>query len=284
MNDINKKETGKGLVLMILLMGLMSVILISKIGIETVYVGNIPLDDYGVEVSVQDYTGDSISFFMTNKLQETTLTSDLIASDSTAEVVDSTGCVVGDALDLYDDNYYFQSIIREVVGNTITFTPPSDYNFNSSNTVVVCGEWNLNVDGSVNPVNYTINPPLNRSWDIKSMGMQFTDNSDWDINTFGSRSSLTNGFVFSKGDGIKKELFLIYDNGGFALRGATITNFEKAPSGKYGFNVDLNLMYVYGAFIMLDGSDNQELIATVRDDLTNQDEIAITIRGHYRDE
>jgi len=257
-------------------------LLLNTANIKTVY-PILPKDDYGVETSIQDYNGRMISFFLTKSLQNTTLANDVDIDSSSIVVDDSTGCLVGDAVDIYNHDFYFQGIIQSIVGNTITFTPSLDVNYTTGDKVK-CGEWNMNVDGSVTMQEFYINPPLNASWDIESIAMQFKDNSDWDINTFGSRTALTNGFVLLARDGFEQQLFLIYNNGGFALRGGVVQNFQKAPSGLYGFNVDLEFAAKYGAIPSLDGSMGDTLVAQINDDLSSQTEIALAIRGHYKDE
>ena len=168
-----------------------------------------PVDDYGIEVSIQDYNAKIVSLFLTKELQLTNLSNSANINSNIINVSNSTNCLIGDAIDLYDDDYYFQGIIINVVGNDIVFTPDLDYSFNSSNTYVKCGEWNMNVDGSTTPQEYYINAPLKQAWDIESIGMQFQDNSDWDINSFGSRTALTNGLVMAIEDGYYQKMFLI---------------------------------------------------------------------------
>ena len=233
-----------------------------------------------VDVVVQDYNGEFISVFLTQELQLTTLSQDHYLGNTTILLTNATNCFVGDAIDIYNDYSYFQGIITVVNGNTLTITPPIDTDFLSSNTEVKCGEWNMNVDGSTTPVEFYVQPPFKRDWDIESIGMQFKDNADWDIETFRSLTALTNGFSVIIEDGRYKDLFLIYNNGGFLLRGGTIQNIEKAPSGTYGFIVDMEFETKYGAIPRLYGTNNEKMIAIIRDDLTDQEEIAFVVRGH----
>lgn len=273
----------KGVVLVICSL-IIAVTIIFTVAYPKIVYPILPKDDYGIETSIQDYNGRIVSFYLTKELQKTTLSEDAFLDERAVNVTDSSGCLVGDAIDIYNHNYYFQGIITSITGNEITFTPQLDVNYNASSSFVKCGEWNMNVDGSVTMQEFYINPPMNASWDIESIGMQFKDDKDWDINTFGSRSSLSNGFLVLVEDGQNKDLFLIYNNGGFALRGGVLQNFEKAPSGLYGFNVDLEFATKYGSILALYGYDDDRLVAQINDDLTSQTEIAMTIRGHYKDE
>ena len=248
-------------------------------------VAPIPIEDNGaVPVNIQDYNGRLFSYFLTKELQLTTLTTDAFISDFNISVDNATGCLVGDAIDLWDDNNYFQGLITDVTGSTISFVGTIVHNFSTTNTVVKCGEWNLNVDGSVNKQTFSITPPTNSSWDLESCTMQFKDNSDWDINTFGSRTSLQNGFTAGIRNGELTRLFLIYNNGGFALRGFDINNIEKAPSGLYGFTANLDFETRNGAIPALHGLEGESFLVNVNDDLTSQTELAFVVRGHYKDD
>lgn len=244
-----------------------------------------PTDANGdLEVQIQDYNGKIVSFFLTQTLQESVLSSSLEIMDNTATIDNVTGCLVGDALDIWDGNNYFQGIITDKTDDVLTFTPSIDYAYDSTDSYIKCGEWNLNVNGATNPIDFSIKPPYNSKWDIESIGMLFQDNLDWDISTFGSRTALSNGFVVGVENGIITKLFLIYNNGGFMLRGGNVQNVEKAPAGVYSFNIDMEFESKYGAILKLDGTLNESLVATIQDDLTSQSEIAFTLRGHYKDE
>jgi hypothetical protein len=234
----------------------------------------------GIPVNIQDYNGKLVSLFLTQEAQITTPTSEILENTNNITVNNATGCLVGNAIDIYDNNNYFQGIIINIIGNNIIFTPKIDTNY-GQDTEIKCGAWNMNVNGEVNEQEFYIKPPKNTEWDIESIGMQFIDNADWDISTFGSRSSLTNGFVLTSAN---RELFLIYNNGGFSLRGGVLTPFTKAPSGKYGFVVDLEFEKKYGSVLKLNGKYEEKIITKIRDDFSSQEEIAIVIRGHYKND
>lgn len=244
-----------------------------------------PTDKYGVEVSLQDYTGRLVSFYATYPLKITNLTTNIYVEDTNITLYNTTGCALGQALDIYDKNNYYQGLIKAINGNTITITPEIDYNFTDlENTVAKCGITNLNVNGLTQKYEFYISPPTNKKWHIESIGMGFNDNLDWDMSTFGSRTALNNGFIVETENGELNELFLIYNNEGFLHRGFTLQNIEKAPAGVYGFSADLEVNTKYRTIIELDGSKNEKIIAEVQDDLTSQSSIRFIIRGHYVNE
>jgi len=254
---------------------------------QTVVTGgtSIPLDENNaVPVNIQDYNGKLFSYFLTQELQSTTLTEDTVFMGFNVTVDNTTNCVVGDALDLVDQNNNFQGIITSIDDNIISFVPSLVNNFELETTEVKCGEWNMAVDGSSIKQTFTFDVPSNVTLDLESIAVQFKDNSDWDINTFGSRTSLENGFTAGIQDGQYTRFFLIYNNGGFSLRGFNIEDIEKAPSGLYGFTANLEFEKSYGAIPALYGEDDDKFVANINDDLTSQTEIAFIVRGHYKDD
>lgn len=240
-----------------------------------------PFDEEGnMEVSIQDYTGEIQDYFYINVLQSTTLINNVIKNSNKINITNPTGCLVGDAVNIYDDKSYFQGIITNTVGNEITFTPRIDKEFSLSNTIIKCGEWNMAVDGSVSPVNYCVNPPTNVSWHVISGVFYILDNSAMDDGLFGSRTSLSNGLSLSVNDGYMKNLFLIYNNAGFNLRKYDKEYTDKAPSGQYGMIASINYKEKYGAIIELNGNTNDTFCYTISDNLLSQNEIASTIGAH----
>lgn len=242
-----------------------------------------PLDEDGnLETAIQDYTGEGFSFFLTKQLSETTLTSNASKGDMTINVLSTVNCTNFKAINIYDDESYYQGLILSTTATTINLTSNLDRDWDLSNTIVECAEWDLStVDGSAAEEIFKINPPTNRSWHITNTIIKITDNSDWDLSKFGGGSPLSNGISGRITDGYEKDLFLIYDNSGFSLRGFDIVDFAKAPAGVYGFTGSLDFRKIYGNVIQLDGKTFDQWQAVVRDDLTTQTEIAITINGHY---
>lgn len=233
-----------------------------------------------IDVNIQDYTGEIQDYFLTMTLQETSLIIDADYEDTVIYPLTTTNCLVGDAVDIYDDRSYFQAIITAVTPTNITFTPSLDKKFLSNNSFVKCGEWNMAIDGSVQEKVFSITPPTNANWHIVSSVFYILDNKVMDDGLFGSQSALANGISLGVKDGYMKNLFLIYNNIGFYLRKYDTKYSTKAPSGQYGYVGKILYKENYGAVIMLDGKKRDSLILTVRDDLTSQNEFAVTIGGH----
>lgn len=233
------------------------------------------------DVNIQDYTGEIQNYFLTTHLHNTTFTSNGVQGINTINVASTTDCVDFDAIDIYDNESYFQGIIQSVTANTITFTPGLDKEYDLSNSVVKCGEWDMStIDGSTNPTEFYITPPTDVKWHLESSVFNILDNSAMDDGMFGSRSALTNGFVVSRVDGYTKELFLIYNNAGFKLRGFNREYAEKAPAGDYSYFADIQYNEKFGAVVELDGRTNDKYIVLIQDDMTSQEQMAYTVAGH----
>ncbi len=168
-----------------------------------------------------------------------------------------------------------------MTSNSITIKGEFTQSFNVIDTEIKCGEWDLSTtDGSSGEELFSITPPSNQSWHILTTIIKITDNSDWDLSGFGGGPRLNNGISGRISDGYKKDLFLIQDNSGFKLRGFQLENFEKAPSGVYGFVGTLNFNEVFGSIIELNGDTDDTWSAVNRDDFTGLTEVSITINGH----
>jgi len=239
--------------------------------------------DDTLSVQDKDKTFQTFSYFLTMPLSSTALIDDASVGDESITVNDVTNCTDFDAINIYDDEYYFQSLIYNVTGSTINLNSELDKNFSSTNTIVECAEWDLSTtDGSLidNKI-FSVSPPQNVTWHIISTNINIIDDKEMDDSKFGGIPMLDNGISGRVIDGYKKDLFLIYNNNGFFLRGFNKNYVAKAPAGLYSFNARLIFKEQYGSVVYLNGEDNDEWQAVNRDDLTSLEEVAITVQGHY---
>lgn len=243
-----------------------------------------PLEDNGaIPVNPQDPTNEPFSFFLTRVEDTPSLTIDIIRDDTTITVNSTTRCIPFDAINIYDDKSYFQSLILSTTATTITLNSQIDRNFSITNTIIECAEWDLSTsDGSITPETFSITPPSNRSWHVISTVFNCLDNLAMDSSKFCGGSALINGISGRVIDGYQKDLFLIYNNNGFKLRGFDLDYIDKAPAGVYGLNAELIFKEKYGVVVELNGNTSDTWQAVNRDDLTNQNEIGITVAGHYK--
>lgn len=263
-------------------------VLFSVSQISIVYVGNevlsanitSPTNEDGLEVSIQDYTGEIQSYFLTYNTQTTTLTSDTMINSKYINVLNNTNCNINNAVNVYNGRSFYQGLITAINTTSITLTPPIDKSFMEADSIVECGITNMAYDGSVTPRIYNINLPYNASWDITSSVIGILDNTPMDSSTFGGIPALTNGFVIRQVDGTSKNLLLTYNNNGFNLRGYNVEYIDRAPSGTYGLNAIINVKDTYGAVFRIEGTKNQTMQVLIQDDLSDLTRLVMTINGH----
>lgn len=172
-----------------------------------------------VDVNVQDYFGELQSYFLIRIEHNTTLAVNAQENSNNITVSNSTGCTANQnyAINIYDNESFYQGLITNINGNVLTITPILDKSFSTTNTFIECGRWNMNIDGSTTQQIFEIKPPTNVNWHIESNVVQCQDNTDWDSNKFCGITALTNGLIAGIKDGYHKHLWLIYNNAGFVL-------------------------------------------------------------------
>jgi len=234
-----------------------------------------------INVNTIEILKNPVSLFLTHSLVNTTLLNDESMDSITVNVVNTTGCIPFDAINIIDKKNYFQALITSITANTITMDMPLDVDFNAVDTKVQCAEWDLSkTDGSITPVEFSIQPPKNATWHLTSTVITILDNKEMDSSLFGGIPSLTNGIIGRFTNEHKKNLFIIYNNNGFVLRGFDLKYIEKSPAGVFGLNANLNGMDTFGTVINLHGGTYERWGSINQDDLTGLTEVAITVNGH----
>ena len=232
-----------------------------------------------VEVEIQDVYSEPIDFYLYYETG-TTNPSNSYALGSTEITVDSvTGAELYNVINIKSDTRFYQGLISNINVNTLTISPAIDFNITPSDTVIF-GDYNLNKDGSTTPLTYSISPPANLSWDIYTINFAMENTVAMDDATFGGLPALTNGIYFKRVDGITKNFWLIYSNGGFGERGFNTQYSAKAPAGSYGFTGTKNIKTVTGVSLRLNGDTDDYVGVDVNDDLTGLDKLVFVVNGH----
>ena len=246
---------------------------------EEVFVDDVVVDG-SVDVYVQDQTTFPFDIYAHTFVNTTSLVVDVVRDDRIIVVDDSSGAVVGMAIDIVDKNNFFQSMIKDVSGDTITLSSPIDSSFKAGSTVSF-GEWDFSdVDGSVDPVSFYVKIPNNKDYDFYTMTLNIEDNTVMYDSTFGGLVALPNGFIGRAIDGISKTFFIITNNGGFRENGFTVLYNDKVPSGTYSFSAVKNIREVNGVSLRLNGFEDEYLEFIVQDDLTGLSKLAVAVHGH----
>ena len=241
----------------------------------------------GLDVYIQDQHTGIIDLFLMNIEGTFTLASTTTTDTNTFTATGGHGITTGDTVLLQEGIRFSQFIVLNVVTNTITVDSPIDVAYTTSATCQR-GITNMNVDGSVTPVVFTILPlnlsPTSNQWDIVRMIFAIQDGSSMDSSMFGSiAGGITNGIVVRQKNGFFQNYFNVKTNGDFALRAYDIAFDDRAsPQGEYFFRSRRTFggQSKTGVTIRLAGEDDDEFQVIIQDDLTGLDNFSVTAQGH----
>ena len=242
---------------------------------------NITRTNQGVlETTDVENNYEPIDLYMTTVAAEPVLSATAVPFSSTVTVESATWVLAGDAITFNEKNRYFQSIVKQVDGNTITLQHPVDYAY-TSNAYIYTGKWNLNLDGSSSDITALINSPAEGALVIRRLLISIEDDAAIDSSKFGGISELTNGMYVRIRDGFSKNGALVVNNAGFGEIGFALEYDEKVPAGTYSMRASKYYYSVNGTSITLD-SPNTNYGIVIRDNLTALTKITATISGHMR--
>jgi hypothetical protein len=140
----------------------------------------------------------------------------------------------------------------------------------------------MNVDGSSSNIDFIYYHRQNTvPIDIDSIAISIIHSSEGDDSKFGGIAELTNGISVKKESVLTQSLATYAKNSEFREYGAIVDYSDKAGGGKYSTFADFDLRKKYGIVIRIDPKIPEKIIATVRDDLTDLDEIKFAIMGQY---
>lgn len=222
---------------------------------------------------------DYYLYFKEHTLQ---LTAAVSKGDMTMTVVSTEGLLPGNVITCYEGSWVFQSQIKTVTDAThITLLGPIDYHFTTA-AVIETGLWNAAVDGSVNPICFSIKAPPLSAMVIRTVHASMLDGVVMDDGKFGGITQLSNGIRFGIDDGWEKNLAVIVNNLGFSEIGFTTQYADKAPAGQYGFSAHRDILTTNGVDIHLNAGLSSQFQMWVRDDLTEITLFCITVAGYLK--
>ena len=159
--------------------------------------------------------------------------------------------------------------------------------FYSSDFIRNGGSASMKVDGSTTPVTFTWSAPDSSVWKIVSLQIIFGGSGDLRSNLFGGRSALTNGLIVEyQTDGTARTLRNLKDNlDVVALFDHHLTVGSSGTklfadvgglwfSGLVDFNTNEN------PSLYIDGSQSDYLRARVRDDLSSEAFLRISVTAY----
>ena len=138
----------------------------------------------------------------------------------------------------------------------------------------------MSVDGSVTPVEFFVQPPADEVWFISRWMLYLEDAKGFDVTTWGSNGTLTNGLdLFVEIDGIETNQieFPIKHNGDIAaiaydMQLHTFGTGNDILTARWSFSK-------MGQFLRLDGSTSDRLVVRVNDNLVGVDKQTVNIQG-----
>lgn len=216
---------------------------------------------------------------------ETTLAVTGAIDDTTINVTDGTGFVIGKYLSLYNvtANRFYVGYITEVATNIISLDTPLDFAF-PAGTFVTGGETNMAVDGSVTPKVFALRNTeqvIGTSAHLARIIFKGITASLGVFTEFGDLPALAKGIVLRKKDGVFRNILnaksneqmkeLMYD---FEIIAGTGPQDPDGFSGRFTFTK-------LGPFVELAPGEDLQLI--IQDDLTGLTELEMMVEGHLKD-
>jgi hypothetical protein len=216
------------------------------------------------------------------------LTSDVSIDDEIINVSPGHGFTAapGEILAIWENNRMMQFSVVSVSTNAVTVSSPSPNAFTVTDAIIVRGNRNVNVDGSITPVqfilklrNFTI--PIDISAIVATM--QHGSNVP-DDGKFGGLSALTKGLWFRKDNFLKFNLGNYKTNQDFKDVGGVVEYTNKAPAGTNATNIVFDLKKSFGQVMRLSPRNNDTFYGNVRDDISSSagmDLMLISLLGSY---
>ena len=236
-----------------------------------------------IDVWIQDQTTQPIHYYLMNELKsDITLTAPISKGDSTFSVSSGHGFTAGgEFIAIWEDDRYLQQEVTAVATDDITVGVTAPYPF-STNAIVIRGDIEMNVNGSVTPVNYQFFKRSGVPVDIQDIHITIWNAAaQGDDSLFGDLAELTNGvYGYKETDTVNGNLGVYKSNSQFREYGAEVTyNDRSGGGGNYGVDVHFDTKVHYGIVIRFDPDNTEKLWMTVRDNLSTLVRFRISVLG-----
>lgn len=246
------------------------------------------------DISIQDYDGRPVDFFLTYKITTTSLSAplDIITTPRifTITVDDPTGAAPGICVELWEGDNFYQGEILSVLGNDISLYLPIGLPFTTNATVYIC---DANMATALER-DYTFYPGAanTRDYHITRFIVQMTHADPGDDSRFGDiAGGLANGIYFGghgqvQGVDIFNMVYNFRTNGDFKARAYDVSYSDRAsstPGNQYGTSVrkTFNGMDKSGVVIPVKKAEDNYIIGHTRDAaLADLSSLRIAMTGH----
>jgi hypothetical protein len=210
-------------------------------------------------------------------------------------IVGETVCLMEDEAVVVNDNpdttidigRFLQADVLSVAGDAVTIDTPLDYPFTTA--AMVCRQdTNMAVDGSGEPVTFSIRPQESTQWDITRVIFYIQSGSNPAMNDqlFGNLTALTNGIVLRKHNEDVHNIFNVKKNGEFRLRNFDAVYVDTVRGGgsqSFSSRRTFGGQEKNGVVVRLTGANNDELQVIVQDDLSSLQDFKVIAQGHLVD-
>lgn len=261
---------------------------------------NLPTDNRGnLEVVIQDQFTEIIDLKVLNFQDNLTLINNF-SQDSKIIEASTTGYIpiVNDIVCLKDKDgtAFYQGEVLNVnliSGNTysLTLDTPLDFDFEVGDGCSI-GKSNWAVDGSINPVTFSVSPKGNlntTSWDITRIlflctgdGVSGSDSVP-DGTSFFTTDAITKGIYLKVDNGKDKNIFNAKTNNDLTLRMYDL-NIDKNPNKNGLYTVAARRTFSgkdkNGVTIRLNENSGDSFNLVVQDDLTDMAKCEAVVQGH----
>lgn len=241
--------------------------------------------DGSTNTFVQDQTSDIVDYYLCQNLNELEIASTVSIDDRVINVVDASLVTAGNYLCIQEGARAFQARILSISVNAITVDTPCDFAFTTAASIAERSPQ-MNVNGAVTPVSFTIAPVGTVKWDIVRIIFVMTHTSAGSDDKFGNITALTNGVVLRKSNGVHHTIFNAKTNGELRERmydldyNAAIGNAKDSTGGRRTFGGQSK----NGVVIRLDPANNDALELFIQDDLSGLSSFRMIAQGHVVDD
>jgi hypothetical protein len=235
-----------------------------------------------IETFAQDTDNPILEYILSTKISSVMLAQNVSRGTFTVTLTPGHGMQIGEYLEIWQAGLWYQGEVSNVNANIITLLKPVYFAFTTS-AGCYRTSINMNVNGSVIPVLFTLEPTYDISFDIYSSSVSITDNIEMDDSKFGGISSLTNGVLVGKiNPNILHDSYLynLKNNGCFNKHSFVCTYTDKAGGGLYGFNAKKDFRTNNGSVPRVKGTTGEAVSIIIRDDLSTLSSFVTVIHGH----
>lgn len=222
-------------------------------------------------------------FLMRELKTDILLTSDININDSIINVSAGHGFVVNNYIVLWSLIGFVQFKVKAVNTNAITVDAPCPVPFSISETKVIRGTIEMNLDfdaiGEKDYVFKTYN--MIKRLEIMTVIITMRHLLSADDGKFAGIAALSKGVIFRSTNQINANLGVYTNNQDFKDRGAVVNYTDSAPAGSYSTEIKFQIQDAFKQCIEIDPQKNEYLYATLRDDLSDLNLMHISLIGSF---